>query len=153
MIRIRQGSRNGNTCRPFPFVPLKIPQGRSKKDRCAERKLFHMDRFRRADIHAGLAVHAHILVNLGFFVFHGYCRCRAFTHAGFASGTFCRINNCYQRVHSIVIMRSEIKNRFRFRQGDGRSGFLEAKDIVHAIDARFFACHPAGSPQGPACKD
>ncbi len=75
-----------------------------------------MDRFRRAGIHAGLAVHAHVFVNLSLFVFHGYCRRRAFIHAGFATGTFCGINNCYQIVHSIVIMRSKTKNRFRFAQ-------------------------------------
>ncbi len=75
-----------------------------------------MDCFRRADIYTCLTVYAHILIYLGFFVFHGYCRCGAFAHARFTTGTFCGINNCHQKVHSIVIMRSKTKNMFRFEQ-------------------------------------
>ncbi len=62
--------------------------------------LFHMNRFRRADIYACLTVNAHILINFGFFVFHCYCRRRAFINARFTTCAFICINNCDQKFHS-----------------------------------------------------
>jgi hypothetical protein len=62
--------------------------------------LFHMNRFRRADIYACLAVNAHILINFGFFVFHCYCRRRAFINARFTTRAFIFIHNCDQKFHS-----------------------------------------------------
>ena len=58
--------------------------------------LFHVDSFRRAGIHAGLAVYAHVLVDFGLLVLHGNRGCGAFAYAGLATGTFCCINNCNQ---------------------------------------------------------
>lgn len=58
--------------------------------------LFHVNSFGRADIYTGLAVNAHVFVYFRLFILHGYCRSRAFTHAGFASGTFISVNDCYQ---------------------------------------------------------
>jgi len=62
-----------------------------------------MDSFGRADIDTGLAVNAHVLVDLCLLVLHGDCRCGTFTHAGFTPGTFIGINDCYQCIHSTVI--------------------------------------------------
>jgi len=78
--------------------------------------LFHMNRFRGTGIHTGLAIYAHVLVDLGFVILHRNRRCRAFAHAGFTTSAFCYINNSYQTIHSIVIMRPKTKNMFRFVQ-------------------------------------
>ena len=87
--------------------------GNEKKNRMYSPDLFHMNGFGRTDIDTGLAVNAHVLVHFGLFVFHGDCRCRAFTHAGFASGTLGNINDCYQLVHSIVYVLQKTKKGFR----------------------------------------
>lgn len=60
-----------------------------------------MDCFGRADIDTGLAVHAHVLVNLGLLVLHGNGGCRAFAHAGLAPGTFLLVNNGNHQDHPI----------------------------------------------------
>ena len=87
-----------------PAVIQRITWDRDQKERSNFFKLFHMDSFGRTCVNAGLAVHTHVLVHLRLLVLHGYGGRRAFTHAGLASGTLGHINNCYQRVHSIVIM-------------------------------------------------
>lgn len=71
-----------------------------------------MNCFGRADINTGLAVNAHILVNLCLALFHGDCRCRALTHTGFASGTLFWINDCYQLVHSVLYVSATTKKAF-----------------------------------------
>ena len=60
-----------------------------------------MDGFRRAHINTGLAINAHILVNLCFFILQRDRGRRTFIYTRFAPGTFCDINNCYQIIHSI----------------------------------------------------
>jgi len=99
-------------------IQKKASRGRkNKKTKHGEKypeHLFHVDSFCRADIDTGLAVHAHILVNFCLFVLHGDCRCRAFAHAGFTSGTFIGVNNCYQLVSSIVYVSQKTKNRFLY---------------------------------------
>jgi len=74
--------------------------------------LFHVNCFGRTDIYTGLAVHAHILIDFCLLIFQSNCRCRAFTHAGFASGTFLFVNDCYQLVHSIVYVSAKRKKGF-----------------------------------------
>lgn len=74
--------------------------------------LFHVNCFRRADVYAGLAVHAHILVDFCLLILQGYCRCRTFTYTGFASGTFLFINDCNQLVHSNVYVSAKRKKGF-----------------------------------------
>jgi hypothetical protein len=61
-----------------------------------------MNCFCRTNVDTGLAVDTHILVNFCLVILHGDCRSGAFTHAGFASGTFTVVNDSYQLVHSIV---------------------------------------------------
>jgi hypothetical protein len=64
--------------------------------------LFHPDGFGRADVNAGLAVDTHILIDFCLVIIHGDCRCGTFAHAGFTSGTFIVVNDCYQLVHSVL---------------------------------------------------
>ena len=71
----------------------------------------HVDGFGGTDIYAGLAVNAHILIHFCLLVFHGDCRCRAFAHTGFASGTLFEINDSYQLFHSIVYVLHKTKKR------------------------------------------
>jgi len=78
--------------------------------------LFHTNSFSGANVYTGLAVYAHVLVNLGLVILHGDCRCRAFTHAGFASGTLTVVNDGYQLVHSIVYVGEKRKKGFRLIQ-------------------------------------
>ena len=88
-----------------------------------------MDGFDGTYIYAGLAVNAHILVHFCLLIFHGDCRCRAFAHTGFASGTLLEINDSYQLVHSIVYVSQKTKKGFRLSTTEkysGKSGaFLE----------------------------
>ena len=77
--------------------------------------LFHVNCFWRADVYAGLAVHAHILVDFCLLILQGNCRCRTFIHAGFASGTFLFVNDCYQLVHSNVYVSAKRKKGFLLR--------------------------------------
>ena len=62
-----------------------------------------MNSFRGTHVNTCLAINAHVLVNLGFFILQGDCRCGTFVHAGFASGALILVNNCYQTVHSTSI--------------------------------------------------
>jgi hypothetical protein len=115
-----------------------------------------MNGFCRTDIHTGLAVNTHILVHFGLFIFHGDCRCRAFTHAGFASGTLGNINDCYQLVHSIVYVLQKTKKGFRLYLAGGflKTGlFFQVEHIAHAVDTGFFAHNPPGCMDRPAGKD
>ena len=73
-----------------------------------------MNCFRWAGIYTGLAVHAHVLVDFCLLIFQSDCRCGAFTHAGFASGTFLFVNDCYQSVHSIVYVSVDGKKGFYY---------------------------------------
>ena len=58
--------------------------------------LFHVNSFRRADVNTGFTVDAHILIDFSLLVLQSDCRCRALTHACFASGTFTGVNDCNQ---------------------------------------------------------
>jgi len=71
-----------------------------------------MDRFGRAHIDAGLAVDAHIFVDLCLVILHRDGRRRTFAYAGFTSGTFTVVNDCYQSIHSIVILGKRQKKGF-----------------------------------------
>ena len=74
--------------------------------------LFHVDSFGRADVNAGLAIHAHVFIDLRLFVLYCDCRCGTFLDAGLASGAFIGINDCNQLFHSILYVKQKIKNRF-----------------------------------------
>lgn len=115
-----------------------------------------MNGFGRTDINTGLAINTHVLVHFGLFVFHGDCRCRAFTHAGFASGTLGNIYDCYQLVHSIVYVLQKTKKGFRlYLAGKNQKNglFFEVEHIAHPVDTRFFTHNPPGCMDGSACKD
>ena len=91
-----------------------IPEQFFKKDRVLP-KLFHVDGFRWADIHAGLAIDTHVLVDFCLIILHGDCRCGAFAHAGFTSGAFIVINDCYQLVHSFYMFLLLVKKGLLLR--------------------------------------
>ena len=55
-----------------------------------------MDCFCRADIDAGLAVDAHILVDFRLVILHRDGRRRTFAYTGFTSGTLTVVNDCCQ---------------------------------------------------------
>jgi hypothetical protein len=76
-----------------------------------------MDGFGRADIHTGLAVDTHVLVDLCLVILQGDCRCGTFAHAGFTSGTLIVVNDCYQLVHSIVYVSFTGKKRVTIVHG------------------------------------
>jgi len=65
--------------------------------------LFHVNCFWRAGVDTCFTIHTHVVVNLCFFVFHGYCRSRTLAYACFASGTFFLVYNGYQTFHSTTI--------------------------------------------------
>jgi len=84
-----------------------------------------MNGFRRADINAGLAVDTHVLIDLCLVILHCDGRCRTFTHTGFASGTLGIVNDCYQLVHSTVILGKRQKKGFDITVPNF-SGFLRS---------------------------
>jgi len=87
--------------------------------------------FRRADVNTGLAVDAHVLVNLRFLVIYGYCRCRTFIHAGFTGCTFFFIDDCYQNPSLLHIYTTKDKKRVSI--GTRRLLPLEPQDVVHTV--------------------
>lgn len=117
-----------------PNSPGKNPDALNNQKQKTESRqepdtLFHVDSFRRADIHAGLAVDAHILVDFGLVVLHGDCRCGTFAHAGFTSGTLIVVNDCYQLVHSGLYVSIQGKKRITIRAQDGQDNRDRKKGV------------------------
>jgi hypothetical protein len=109
----RSGSQHTCPCRLLPCHSpwrLRMQDTRSRRfhTRCIYRyqrllpmRSLHGNGFGRADVYTGLAVNAHVLVDFCLIILEGDCGCRTLAHAGFTSGTFMIVNDCYQLVHSI----------------------------------------------------